>query len=112
MADNILKIPSSFKAKLYISIGVGKYITNKMQVSLYSDCDAGDELFGYMPLTEMEVDFDLSDVPISNADATKKIVEALEEKKVKLQADCHVDLTKIQDRIDTLSAIEHKAVDD
>lgn len=92
-------LPETIKVKIYI------------QVSLYSDepqaftCDMSDH--GYIPLGTDEVI-----VTVPQTDRVLAEIEMLEKTADKIKADTHAKVKTIEDRIQSLKALEYKPGDD
>lgn len=100
--DNIEKLPKTIKTELFITLAVSGWNTGKIGVW---DCDVsegGSE--EYILLTTKTVTFKLP----QNMDIKGKVIEGLEAEKDRIQADTHMKLKDIQEKIDNLLAIEYK----
>lgn len=101
-----MKIPEKIEKTMYVNLCAGKYGCGAIRIhdsDYVSKLDGHEEvrLFAF-PLT--------IDAPegITMSDITQRLVETLEQQKKGIQAEYHVKLQRIQDKIDNLLALENK----
>ena len=99
--DNLKKLPKSEQKEIFILLDIGSFNAGRLS---YADFDAskfGDDqiLIGTQMVTFK--------IP-QKVDIKGKAVESLEEKKTKINAEFHMKLKEVQDKIDNLLAIEYK----
>lgn len=101
MTDNLKKLPEKLEETIYICLRTqgclaGEFAISNLDVSKYSE---GDIL-----ITSKKVTFNIP----QNIDVKGKVIESLESEKDKIQADFHMSMKKVQDKIDSLLSIEHQ----
>jgi len=101
-----MEIPKKIETTLYINLGVGSYNQNVISINSYSNISTLD---GFEDVLLMEVPFSI-DVPddITMEDITNRLVQVLKDEKQKIQAEYHVKLEKVQEKIDNLLALPGK----
>lgn len=96
-------LPKDFKQKLYVHVGVEYY--NKGEVFLYLGDRSDDKLYGAVCVGSFEAEFDLSAFSL---DTNQKQIELLQAQRVKIMAEHHQAIKRIDDQIQSLQAIESK----
>lgn len=98
-----IKIPQKIETTLYVKLYISGILQGKIDVSDWQAKDDDERVI----LAEVPFSIDIpKDVTIESL--KNAIVEKLESKKSKIQAEYHVRLKVVQDKINSLLAIEHK----
>ncbi len=100
-----MEIPEKINCTLYVNMIVAGHRPG--EISIY-DHDYVSDLEGMEQARLFSFPLEI-DVPknITHEDLTKGLVETLEKKKQSMQAEYHVELKRIQDKIDNLLALPH-----
>ena len=109
MEKDSLNVPKNYTAKLYVSLGLGKFNHGRIQVEQYNTAERSSEGFEAMALKTIDIDIDLSNCAVNKKNATAVYVKTLEAQKQQIQADAHVRIKDLDDKIKDLLAIEHNA---
>ena len=98
-----IKIPEKIETTLYVKLYVSGFFSGDISVSDWEGKDDDERV------TLLQVPFSI-DIPkdVTIESLKNAIVEKLESKKSKIQAEYHVKLQHVQDKINSLLAIEHK----
>lgn len=94
-------LPKDFKQKLYINIGCNSWDKGNVSVD-------GCDLSGggnYVCVGSFDAEFDLSSF---SSDINQKQIDLLQAKKVKIIAEHHQAIKRIDEQIQSLQAIENK----
>lgn len=89
------QLPETVKANLFI------HVNHHDGAALAATCDMSQ--YGYTLLGTHEVE-----VPVPQVNVVEKEVESLNRQATALRAETHIKLKAIEDRINSLLAIEHK----
>ena len=100
MTDFLKKLPKTITKEIFIHVDTEAYHGPKFYCT---DYDASDGMQCYVLLGTQEVTFKIP----QNIDIKGEVIKGLENDKEKIQADTHMKLKDIQDKIDNLLAIEH-----
>lgn len=99
--DNIEKLPKTLTKEMFICLGVGGYNAGDLSVLDFNRSVHNED---YIFICTKKVTFKIP----QNIDVKGKVIESLEAEKEKLQADFHMKIKGVQDKIDNLLAIEYK----
>lgn len=98
-----IEIPEQVKKTLYVTIGVGQWNYNDVDIS--SNNFTGSDGFERVNLTSIEVTIDIP----KGIDVKSELIAILEDQKASIQSEFHMQLKNVQDKIDNLLAIENKS---
>ena len=97
------QIPTKIRRKLYIYYGIGKWCFGELDICDFPRNKDADPDWVYILLCEQEVELDLPDCVV---DVKQKTLEILEAEKSKILAENYKRLKNVQDKIDSLLALE------
>lgn len=99
--EDMEKLPKTIKKKIFVTLAISGWRAGNIGCW---DCDITGSDSDYILLTTQKVTFKLP----QNIDVKGKVIEGLEAEKEKIQAETHMKLKDIQEKIDNLLAIEYK----
>lgn len=97
-------LPEKVTRTLYLHYGTGTYNPGQICVNDSPNAAAGD-LFGGIPLMELEVEFTLP--PNQGIDLQGEMLKKLEAEKAEVLAQNHMRLRAVQDKIDAMLQITY-----
>lgn len=100
--DNIEKLPETVEQEMFIVLNVGGYAAGSL---VFADYDASKYDKDQILIAKQNVTFNIP----QNIDVKGQVIASLEEEKEKIQAETHMKLKAVQDKIDNLLAIEYKS---
>lgn len=104
-----IELPEKITKKIYVKVGIGRYNTGNISIWDTKVMDDPCDDFGSVTILETQVEIDLSDADLSDANIKNIMISTLEKQKQELMAKCNVEVNKIEDRIRNLLSIEYKS---
>lgn len=98
------ELPEAITKDLYITLGLGDYNNGDISISDIDRAKYTSEGFESVLLVKTSISVEIP----KDIDVKAKLIAVLEKQKSGIQAEYHIKLTNVQDKIDNLLAIEHK----